>query len=75
MCIRDRLVYTVENQLGSVYEQILKLLKSVLSIPVMPASTEHSMSTLKRIKTCLCNAMKNKRPLQLTIYTKIFTGE
>ena len=31
------------------------------SIPVTPASTERSMSTLKRIKTYLRNAMKNKR--------------
>lgn len=55
------LAYILDNQLECVYEQTLKLLKLVLSIPVTSASSERSMSALKRIKTYLRNSMGNNR--------------
>ena len=55
----------VENQVDSLCVQTLKLLKLVLNIPVTQASTERSISTLKRIKSYHWNGMKNKRLPQL----------
>lgn len=49
------------NGLDCVYEEVTKLLKLILVFPVTSASSERSMSTLKRIKTHLRNSMANER--------------
>ncbi|XP_066990910.2 zinc finger MYM-type protein 1 [Anabrus simplex] len=56
---RELLGFIVNNELQTVYEQTLKLLQLILSIPISLASAEHSTSTLKRIKTYLRNTMTN----------------
>ena len=60
LCI-ELLAFIVDNDLQSVYEQTEKLLQLILSIPMSSATTERSMSTLKRIKTHLRNSMSNSR--------------
>ncbi|KAL4142958.1 hypothetical protein QTP88_005346 [Uroleucon formosanum] len=44
-----------------IYPQVTKLCQLVLTIPSTTASSERSMSTLKRIKTFLRNTMTNER--------------
>lgn len=58
---KDLLKYFVMNGLDSIYEEVTKLLRLVLTIPTTTASSERSMSTLKRIKTYLRNSMNNSR--------------
>lgn len=57
----ELLAYIIDNDLQTVYEQTEKLLKLILCIPMSSATTERSMSTLKRIKTHLRNSMSNNR--------------
>lgn len=49
------------NSLEEVYSEATKLLKVTFTIPLTTASSERSMSTLKRIKTYLRNTMSNER--------------
>lgn len=44
-----------------IYPQVTKLCQLVLTIPSTTASSERSMSTLKRIKTFLRNTMTNEQ--------------
>lgn len=53
--------YICDNDLNDVFFETSKLLKLLLTIPVTSASSERSMSTLKRIKTYLRNSMGNER--------------
>ena len=67
LCGPQLLAYICENQLETVYQETVKLLKLVLSIPVTSASSERSMSTLKRVKTYLRNSMNNARLSNLSM--------
>lgn len=60
------LSFLVNNGLDSVYEEVTKLLRLFLTLPATTASSERSMSTLKRIKTHLRNSMTNERLSNLT---------
>ncbi|KAF2891161.1 hypothetical protein ILUMI_15012 [Ignelater luminosus] len=51
----------VDNGLDLVNEEVAKLLRLILTLSVTTASSERSMSTLKRIKTYLRNTMSNDR--------------
>lgn len=53
--------YICDNDLNDVFFETVKLLKLLFTIPVTTASSERSMSTLKRIKTYLRNSMGNER--------------
>lgn len=53
--------YICNNDLNDVFFETVKLLKLFFTIPVTSASSERSMSTLKRIKTYLRNSMGNER--------------
>lgn len=53
--------YICDNELNDVFSETFKLLKLLFTIPVTTASSERSMSTLKRIKTYLRNSMGNER--------------
>lgn len=49
------------DDIHEIYSQYTKLCQLVLSIPATTASSERSMSTLKRIKSFLRNTMTNER--------------
>ncbi|KAL4119885.1 hypothetical protein QTP88_012647 [Uroleucon formosanum] len=53
--------YIFKNELQEVYQEVTKLIQLVLTIPATTASSERSMSTLKRIKSFLRNSMTNDR--------------
>ena len=70
MCIRDSynikgaiklLNFIEENNLTSVFKEVLILLKIVITTPMTTAKPERCFSTLKRLKTFLRNTMKNDR--------------
>ncbi|XP_050292838.1 uncharacterized protein LOC126733546 [Anthonomus grandis grandis] len=52
--------YIYDNDLNDVFSKSIKLLRLIFTVPVTSASSERSMSTLKRIKTYLRNSMKNE---------------
>ncbi|XP_050066274.1 zinc finger MYM-type protein 1-like [Aphis gossypii] len=54
-------VCTASDELQEVYQEVTKLIQLVLTIPATTASSERSMSTLKRIKSFLRNSMTNDR--------------
>lgn len=56
---KELIKYLVSNGLNSVYSEVFKLLQLVLTISVTSASSERSMSALKRVKTYLRNTMSN----------------
>ncbi|KAL4121279.1 hypothetical protein QTP88_013824 [Uroleucon formosanum] len=56
----------IKNNLQEIYSQFTKLCQLVLTIPATTASSERSMSTLKRIKSFLRNTMTNKRLTNLS---------
>lgn len=47
--------------LSDTFQETLKLAKIIITVPMTTAEAERSFSTLKRIKTCLRNSMKEKR--------------
>ncbi|XP_026821268.1 zinc finger MYM-type protein 1-like [Rhopalosiphum maidis] len=53
--------FIFKNELQEVYQEVTKLIQLVLTIPATTASSERSMSTLKRIKSFLRNSMSNDR--------------
>lgn len=55
------MIIFVLAELQEVYVELTKLLQLILCIPVTTASSERSMSTLKRIKTFLRNTMTHDR--------------
>lgn len=57
----DLLKFITSNGLQTIYKEVTRLIKLVLTFPVTTASSERSMSTLKRIKNCLRNSMTNER--------------
>lgn len=61
------LQYLIMNELDSVYEEVTKLLHLLLTLPATTASSERSMSTLKRVKTYLRNSMSDNRLSCLSI--------
>ena len=61
------LKYIVYNQLSTCLPELTKLLELILTIPVTTASSERSMSTLKRIKTYLRSTMTNARLSNLAV--------
>ncbi|KAL4091710.1 hypothetical protein QTP88_026361 [Uroleucon formosanum] len=56
----------IKNNLQEIYSQFTKLCQLVLTIPATTASSERSMSTLKRIKSFLRNTMTNERLTNLS---------
>ena len=50
-----------ENNLTSVFKEVSKLLKIIITTPMTTAEPERCFSTLKRLKTFLRNTMKNDR--------------
>ncbi|XP_060846566.1 zinc finger MYM-type protein 1-like [Rhopalosiphum padi] len=58
---KELLNYIIKAELQEVYVELTKLLQLILCIPVTTASSERSMSTLKRIKTFLRNTMTHDR--------------
>lgn len=63
---RDLLKYLVANGLDCIYEEVTKLLRLILTLPATTASSERTMSTLKRVKTFLRNSMTNDRLSQFS---------
>jgi hypothetical protein len=53
--VYDKRQYMYALQLSSIFTQIFKLCELVLTIPVMSAADEHSLSALKRLKKHLRN--------------------
>lgn len=49
-----------------IYPEVTKLCQLVLTIPITTTSSEHSVSTLKRIKTFLRNTMENDQHSNLS---------
>ena len=66
---KDLLSFIVDNELECVYVETYKLLKVILSIPATSASSERSMSTLKRVKTFLRSLMTDERLSELATLT------
>uniref|UniRef100_A0A2S2PAB6 Zinc finger MYM-type protein 1 n=1 Tax=Schizaphis graminum TaxID=13262 RepID=A0A2S2PAB6_SCHGA len=56
----------IKNNLQEMYSQFTKLCQLVLTISATTASSERSMSTLKRIKSFLRNTMTNERLTNLS---------
>ena len=50
-----------ENNLTSVFKDVLKLIKIIITTPLITAKPERCFLTLKRLKTFLRNTMKNER--------------
>ena len=57
----------VENSLKSMYEEIFKLLKIYLTIPISSAEAERAFSVLKLLKTWLRTTMEDERISELGI--------
>lgn len=74
---KELLNYIVKGQLQDVYQELTKMLQLVLCIPVTTASSERSMSGLKRVKTFLRNTMNHDRLSNLCTLAieKKFLGE
>lgn len=51
----------VSDDLQEIYSQYTKLCQLILTIPATTASSERSMSTLKRVKSFSRNTMTNER--------------
>lgn len=56
-----------KNELESVFEEVTKLAKIVVTIPMTTSEAERCFSTLKRIKTFLRPTMKEDRLTALAI--------
>ncbi len=71
---QELLKYIVPNKLGNCLLELTKLLELILIIPVTTASSERSMSTLKRIKTYLRSTMTNQRLSKLAVISSNFAA-
>jgi hypothetical protein len=59
--------YFVENDLKSVFEEIFKVFKIYLTIPICSAEAERAFSVLKLFKTWLRTTMEDERLSDLGI--------
>lgn len=64
---QELLKFLIHNQLSDCLPELTKLIVLILTIPSTTASSERSMSTLKRIKTYLRSTMTNFRLSNLAI--------
>lgn len=55
------LKYFLNNGLEKIYQETVRLIRPILIFPVSTASSERSMSALKRVKTFLRNSMSDSR--------------
>lgn len=61
------LQFFIENNLCSVFSEVTKLLKLLITMPVTTSESERTFSTLKRIKTVLRNSMAEDRLVALAM--------
>ena len=65
--LTELLDFIIENNIESVFEEMVKLIKILLTIPMITSEAERCHSTLERIKTFLRTAMNRDRLNALAI--------
>lgn len=61
------LLFICENDLKETFSECVKLLKIIITIPMTTTETERCFSTLKRVKTFLCNTMSEEARSSLAL--------